>query len=228
MLNTNIQTILATIDQSARKAKRNLNEIKLVAVSKKVNIEQIQKAIDYGLHIFGESYLQEAVPKIRHFSDQIKWHFIGHIQSNKAKQVAELFNVVETVGSYKVAKILDNHARALNKQLEILVQINIGKEQQKSGVPFEEAESLLRLLTKETNLHISGLMAIPPYNIDPEKSRPYYREIKKLATRLAIQRLFRNNDCVELSMGMSGDYSIAIEEGATIIRVGTAIFGERT
>lgn len=192
-----------------------------------MGIDKIQQVIDCGQTLFGENYVQEATDKIQHFPKTINWHFIGHLQSNKAKQVAELFDVVETVDRLNVALALDKYAKLLKKKLAILVQVNTGREKQKSGVLPDETESFLRLVRKETDLRVLGLMTIPPFSPNPEESRPYFRELKNLAELLAAQYLFTDNDNVELSMGMSGDYSVAIEEGATIIRVGTALFGAR-
>ena len=227
MISDNLTHILETIEQTARNTGRNHKKIKLVAVSKWMGTETIQQAIDCGQILFGESYLQEASGKIQHFPRTINWHFIGHLQSNKAKQAAELFDVVETVDRLNVAQALDKHAKLLKKELAVLVQVNTGREKQKSGILPEETESFLRLITKETDLRVLGLMTMPPFFADPEKSRPYFQELKILAELLAAQNLFTDNDNVELSMGMSGDYPVAIEEGATIIRVGTALFGAR-
>ncbi len=227
MICNNLKHILATIAQSADKAGRNQNDIKLVAVSKFVEVDRIQQAIDCGQTLFGENYLQEAANKILCFDNTINWHFIGHLQSNKAKQVVELFDVIETVDRLKVARALDNHAKKINKKISIFVQVNTGREQQKSGVRPEDTEALLQLIKNETDLSVVGLMTMPPYFPEPEKSRPYFRELKNLAQRLATLNLFADNNKVELSMGMSGDYPVAIEEGATIVRVGTALFGTR-
>lgn len=227
MIRDNIIEILNTIDQTARNVGRNPKKIKLVAVSKWMDIEKIQLAIDCGQILFGENYLQEASSKIQHFPSTIKWHFIGHLQSNKAKQAAELFDIVETVTRLNVAQALDRHTKLLKKELAVLIQVNTGREKQKSGVLPEETEHFLRLINKETDLRVLGLMTMPPFFSDPEKSRPYFRELKNLAKSLGAQHLFMDNDNIELSMGMSGDYSVAIEEGATIIRVGTALFGAR-
>lgn len=227
MICDNLTRILNTIAQTARNAGRNPKKIKLVAVSKWMDIKQIQQAIDCGQILFGENYLQEASGKIQHFPRTINWHFTGHLQSNKAKQAAELFDVVETVDRLSVAQALDKHAKLLKKELSVLVQVNTGREKQKSGILPEETEHLLRLIAKETNLRILGLMTLPPFFSDPEKSRPYFKELKNLAELLAAQDLFTDNNNVELSMGMSGDYPVAIQEGATIVRVGTALFGAR-
>lgn len=227
MICSNLTHILDTITQTAIKIGRDPADIQLVAVSKRMSIDAIQRAIDCGQTLFGENYLQEATDKIPHFPKTINWHFIGHLQTNKAKQVAELFDIVETVDSLKVARILDNYSKSLNKKLSILIQVNTGREKQKSGILPEETESFLRQITEETNLQVLGLMTMPPFSTDPEKSRVHFNALKMLADRLAAQRLFANNNKVELSMGMSGDYRVAIEEGATIVRVGTALFGAR-
>ncbi|WP_028318588.1 YggS family pyridoxal phosphate-dependent enzyme [Desulfobulbus elongatus] len=227
MIRDNLARILATIARSAKKAGRRPEEVKLVAVSKTVGVEPILAAVHSGQMVFGENYLQEAASKIPLLPAALQWHFIGHLQSNKARQAAELFEVIETVDRWKLAVALDSHARSLHKNLSILVQVNIGREPQKSGVLPEEAEALLSRVAGETSLRVLGLMAMPPYFPDPEKSRPYFRELRQLAQRLATLNLFTDNTRVDLSMGMSNDYSIAIEEGATLVRVGTALFGSR-
>jgi len=228
MICDNLTQLLDTIAQTAINCGRDPQEITLVAVSKGVKADQIRQAIDSGQTIFGENYLQEAAEKILHLPQEISWHFIGHLQTNKARLAAELFDIVETVDRLKVAQALDKQAKSLKKKLSILVQVNTGKEKQKSGVFPEEAEQLIRLIAQTTDLRLIGLMTIPPYFADPENSRPYFKALKTLAERLAAQSLFADNNQVALSMGMSGDYQVAIEEGATIIRVGTALFGVRT
>lgn len=228
MIRDNLHQISNTIRESALKVGRNPDEIKLVAVSKTVAPALIQEAVDCGQMLFGENYLQEAANKISLFPRETQWHFIGHLQSNKARQAAELFQVVETVDRWKIAKLLDEHAKHLGKTLSILIQINLGRERQKSGVSPEDVEQLLRKITQTTNLRVLGLMTMPPFFDLPEQSRPYFRELKKLSLQLAAMDLFADNTNVALSMGMSNDYPIAIEEGATIVRVGTALFGSRS
>jgi len=227
MIRDNLARILETITQTARHVGRNPEEIKLVAVSKTIGVDLMREAVDSGQILFGESYLQEAVGKIPLFPSTVNWHFIGHLQSNKVKQAVELFHVIETVDRWKVAKALDSQATILKKELSVLLQINIGREKQKSGVLPEEAEALLHLIAQETDLRVLGLMTMPPFFSDPERSRPYFQELRKLAQRLAALNLFADNRQVELSMGMSNDYPIAVEEGATLVRVGTALFGAR-
>jgi hypothetical protein len=227
MISDNLRQIKANIATAANKAGRDPQTVKLVAVSKYVPIERIQEAVDAGQRLFGENYLQEAAEKIERLQGDISWHFIGHLQSNKAKQAASLFPMVETVDRLKIARALDNQASQLGKELSILIQVNVGREAQKSGVLPEEAPTLLRTIQAETNLKVCGLMTMPPFFDAPEKSRPFFRQLKELADELASKRLFTDNSHVELSMGMSGDYEVAIEEGATIVRVGTALFGSR-
>jgi pyridoxal phosphate enzyme (YggS family) len=228
MLTHNLHHILDTIAQSAHRAGRNPQDIQLVAVSKLVGVEQIREAVASGQMVFGENYLQEAAEKIPCLPPAVRWHFIGHLQSNKAKQAAALFDMVETIDRFKTAQALDHQAQQLGKHLSILLQVNIGREPQKSGVLPEDAEDLLRLITEKTGLQVRGLMTMPPYFSDPEKSRPYFSALQQLATALAKHNLFADATRIELSMGMSNDYPVAIEEGATIVRVGTALFGART
>jgi PLP dependent protein len=227
MISDNLAQILETIAQSARKVGRNPEDIKLIAVSKMIGVDLIRQAMESGQTLFGENYLQEAADKITLFPPTINWHFIGHLQSNKVKQAVELFDVIETVDRWKIAKALDNQAKNQRKKLSVLIQVNTGREKQKSGVLPEAAEGLLRQVAQESDLRVLGLMTMPPFFHDPEKSRPYFRELKDLAKRLAALNLFADNRHVELSMGMSGDYPIAVEEGATLVRVGTALFGTR-
>jgi len=227
MISDNLAQIRSNITAAAAKAGRDASSIKLVAVSKFVPADRIQEALRCGQTLFGENYLQEAEEKIPLVGADAKWHFIGHLQSNKAKLAAALFDMVETVDRLKIAKALDTHAKQLGKTLSILIQVNIGRELQKSGVLPEETKDLLLAIRKETDLPVLGLMTMPPFFDAPEKSRPYFRELRLLANQLAGQHLFSDNSRVELSMGMSGDYQVAIEEGATIVRVGTAIFGIR-
>lgn len=227
MICTNIQTIRDTITKAAVRSGRNPNEIQLVAVSKRVDMEQIVQAASCGQQVFGENYIQEAQQKIPVLNHTIRWHFIGHLQSNKARQAVELFDVIETIDRLKIAKALDQYAQAANKTMEILVQVNIGREKQKHGVLPEHTQDLVQTIREETQLKILGLMGMPPWTSDPEENRKYFRYLKELAETLAEKKLFSNNSKVQLSMGMSADYEIAIEEGATLVRVGTAIFGQR-
>jgi PLP dependent protein len=223
----NLTTILNKIEQTAMRAGRNPKDIRLVAVSKKMPTEYIEKAMEGGQKIFGENYLQDAQKKIEEIGPGPEWHFIGHIQSNKAKSVATLFNMVHTVDRLKLAKALNSHASSIGKILPVLVQVNVGQEKQKAGAHPDEAEELLKALQQLDSLHVMGLMTMPPYTENVEEVRPYFRALREIAEEYTRKEYFYQKDKIELSMGMSHDFEVAIEEGATLIRVGTAIFGPR-
>ncbi|MDD5757752.1 MAG: YggS family pyridoxal phosphate-dependent enzyme [Desulfobulbaceae bacterium] len=212
------------ISLAARRSGRQACDITLVAVSKRVTVLSLQETIAAGQGVFGENYLQEAAEKIAALP-AVTWHFIGGLQSNKARQVAELFQVVETVDRIKIAQALENQLVALEKSLQVYVQVNIGREGQKSGVLPEHVEALVAGIKACPHLVLAGLMAMPPYHPDPEASRPFFRQMKGLADDLLRRGVVSRP--LGLSMGMSADFEIAIEEGATVVRVGTALFGER-
>ncbi len=228
----NLSQIQTNIIETAQKVNRDPGDIKLVAVSKRFPSEVIKEAAKAGQLIFGENYIQEAAEKINqleNFDTSIKLHFIGHVQSNKAKLAASISHMIETVDSIKLAKALNRHLSQLNKDLNILIQVNIGNDQNKSGVKTEQTEALLTAIKTEklNHLKVRGLMTIPPFTPNLEDARQYFKALRQHATELANKELFINNEKVELSMGMSRDYQIAIEEGATLVRIGTALFGSR-
>lgn len=227
MIRENLRLIQASIARAAEKSGRTPEEITLVAVTKTVPIAAIQETIRCGHNFFGENYIQEAAGKIPCCPPDTNWHFIGHLQSNKAKQAVKLFQVIETVDRWEIARILNKYARQLNRYPSILIQVNLGRERQKSGILSEHLEDLLHRIGQETALPVLGLMTMPPYFSDPEQSRPYFQQLKELSMQLARKNLFADNSNVVLSMGMSNDYTVAIEEGATTIRVGSALFGTR-
>ncbi len=233
MLLENLTEIKHRIATAASRADRSHTDIKLVAVSKRIPPDRIIKAIELGHFVFGENYVQEAIDKIpyiqtRRTGHKISFHFIGKLQSNKAKKAAELFNVIETIDSSKLAMTLEKHCAILNKPLAVYIQVNIAREKQKSGVMAENCEKLLRGLTQCQFLRIMGLMTMPPYSPDPEDVRPFFKQLRQLSEKLTAKGLLGRHGPVELSMGMSGDFEVAIEEGATVVRIGTAIFGART
>lgn len=227
MISYNLQHIKQQILATALKCERDPAGIRLVAVSKKMATSHIREAIDGGQLLFGENYIQEAAQKKEELGDTASFHFIGHLQSNKAKLAAQIFQMIETVDRYKLAVALDKELKLLGKSLDVLVQVNIGEEPQKSGILPRDAEGLLKQLIPLSNLKVRGLMAIPPYTDTPEQTRPHFKALRLLAEEMNQKKYFSDTTQVELSMGMSSDYTIAIEEGATLIRVGTAIFGHR-
>jgi len=223
----NIRSTLERIAAIAQECGRDPQEIQLVAVSKLFPASAIDEAILAGQTVFGENYIQEAQTKIEELGDRCRFHFIGHLQSNKAKLACRLFDVIETVDSLKLAKTLDRHLQELGRSMKVLLQVNIGKDENKSGAAAERTEDLLRNVRTLPNLEVIGLMTMPPFTDDPEDARPYFRQLRQLAEQLANKGLFPPERKVELSMGMSNDFHVAIQEGATIVRVGTAIFGHR-
>jgi len=222
-----LETINRKIAHATERSGRTRDSVRLVAVSKRQSMEKIMQAASCGQLLFGENYLQEAQGKITGCKKRLCWHFIGHLQSNKAGLAVKLFDVIETVDRIKIARLLDKYAQQSGKHMEILLQVNIGREKQKHGVLPEDTEALLRAVLQETGCKVRGLMTMPPWSARPEDSRPFFRELRRLSEQLADKGLFANQDKIELSMGMSADYTIAIEEGATLVRVGTALFGRR-
>jgi len=215
------------IRQKALACGRDPDDVELIAVSKKQSLDKITSIHACGQKIFGENYLQEAQEKMQHCPHDLCWHFIGHLQSNKVAAAVEHFDVIQTVDRIKIARKIQLHASKMNKTQHILVQVNVGREKQKSGVLPEDAEELLTMIAQEPNIRVLGLMTMPPWSSDPEEARPYFRHLRELGEMLSGKGLFASRDRVELSMGMSGDYLVAIEEGATMVRIGTALFGTR-
>lgn len=227
MIPENLERIREEIVHSAAKAGRSPKDIKLVAVSKRFPVDIILKAFHAGQRLFGENYIQEVTHKREELPPEAKFHFIGHLQSNKAKVAAQSCAMIETVDRLKLAKILNTYLGKSEKKLQILVQVNIGNEPQKSGVLPEDTEELLTQLQVLANLDVRGLMTMPPFETNPELSRPHFSRLRQLLERLKSKGFFKTQENPELSMGMSNDFKVAIEEGATIVRVGTAIFGNR-
>lgn len=223
----NIEIINRKIRLSVQSSNRCLDDVRLVAVSKRFPLSSIELAQKTGQCLFGENYIQEAKDKFNTIQSKPNFHFIGHLQSNKAKAACDIFTMVETVDRYSLAKSLNKHMVNKGKTLDILIQVNIGNDPNKAGVSEVDSEKLLDDIQDLSSLNICGLMTIPPLTKSAEEARPYFSALRKLSEKLAQKELFANNEKVELSMGMSKDFHIAIEEGATLIRVGTAIFGQR-
>lgn len=210
---------------AARSAGRKPDEVRLVAVSKLHGAKRVRDALAAGQAVFGENYVQEAADKIQAVGPGPEWHFIGHLQSNKAKLAAGLFSVVQTVDRLKLAKALDRHAGEIGKKLGVLLQVNVGGEAQKSGCAPQDAPALAQAVAGLENLRLMGLMTMPPFFGEPERARPLFAQLRELAQTLAAN--LPPGSMSELSMGMSGDFEAAIKEGATLVRVGTSIFGSR-
>ncbi|BEQ15185.1 YggS family pyridoxal phosphate-dependent enzyme [Desulfoferula mesophila] len=221
----NLALITARIAAAAKASGRKPEQVRLVAVSKTHGPGAVKEALAAGQILFGENYVQEAQDKIPAVGPGPSWHFIGHLQSNKAKVVAELFDVVQSVDRLKLAKALDRRAGELGRKLGVLLQVNVGGEAQKSGCAPAEAANLAQEVAKLEHLELTGLMTMPPFFDDPQRARPLFAQLRELAVRLG--RDLPEGAMRHLSMGMSGDFEAAIAEGATLVRVGTAIFGQR-
>ena len=218
----------ARIAQAARRCGRDPDEIRLVAVAKKHGIEAIGEAIAAGARIIGENYIQEAQNKFTALPHQpVAWHFIGHLQTNKAKYAIRLFELIHTVDSLKLASALNSQAQKAGKVQQVLVQANISGEQTKSGVSAQDALSVIQKMSLLPHIKVKGLMTMPPYFDQPEKTRPFFVALRDLRAHIRAHQI-PNIDMIELSMGMSADFEVAIEEGATLVRIGTDIFGERS
>lgn len=212
--------------EAAIRGGRAADSVKLVGATKNVDVHRIREAVSAGLEILGENYVQEARDKIEQLAEEVKWHFIGHLQTNKAKYAIKLFDLIETVDSIRLADELNRRAQRLGRVIPITVQVNLAGEISKGGVQTVECISFIRHISELPNLQIKGLMTMPPFFNQPERARPYFRQLRELSREIAEAQL-PGVEMKELSMGMSGDFEVAIEEGATLIRVGTAIFGER-
>jgi pyridoxal phosphate enzyme (YggS family) len=227
-IQSRLKRIKDRITEAALACGRDPKAVKLVAVSKTVPADRVSAAINAGVTDLGENYVQEAREKIEALGrETVIWHLIGHLQSNKAKYAVKLFDLIHSVDSLKLAKELDRRARAVGKVQKVLVQVNISREATKSGIETEQAVALVRQMARFDNLAICGLMTMPPYFNSPEKVRPYFRALKDLHDLIRTEGI-RNVSMAELSMGMTGDFEAAIQEGATLVRIGTAIFGERS
>jgi PLP dependent protein len=226
----NIAEVRSRIDAAAHRASRNADEITVMAVSKTFPAESIREAYAAGLRVFGENRVQEFATKVDALRDlsAAEWHLIGHLQTNKAAKAAELFGAIDSVDSVRLAEKLNAFAEGAGKNLSILIEINVGGEAAKSGIApgSAELEQILQGAPQWRGLRIRGLMTVPPYADDPESSRLYFRQLRQIRDAIAARALPQVEMTV-LSMGMSHDFEVAIEEGATCVRVGTAIFGTR-
>jgi len=223
---SNIRMIRERIAAAAARAGRDPDGIQLMAVSKTVPPERILQAVDAGITLFGENYVQEAREKIPAIGHNLSWHMIGHLQTNKVKYVITLFDWIHSVDRLELARELDKRAGQQARKLQVLIEVNVSGEASKSGAEPSQVLELVRQISGLPHLNVRGLMTLPPYSDDPEQSRPYFQALSQLRDEISVAAI-PNIRMDELSMGMTDDFEVAIEEGATIIRVGRAIFGER-
>ena len=223
----NCARVREQVAEAARRCGRDPQTVRIIAASKTKPFELIEQAIGAGITDLGENYVQEAADKIARISAPVVWHMIGHLQRNKASRAVELFDVIQTVDSVALADALARHGERCGHVVRVLVEVNLGDEATKHGVDAAEVERLIGSLADRRWLLLDGLMAIPPPGNSPEDSRPFFRRLRELRDRLRTAAA-PNCPLRELSMGMTDDFPVAIEEGATMVRIGTAIFGERT
>jgi len=222
----NYRQILDRIGEAAAKRGRNPKDIKLLAAAKAQSIDSVRAAVAAGVAPIGENYVQEAQERKAQIQQSVEWHMIGHLQRNKAKAAVEIFDLIESLDSVALARELEKQGKRIGKKIRALVEVNLAGEESKSGIAKADLASLLEAIAELKHVTVEGLMTVPPFREDPEEIRPYFRELRELKDKLNAQRI-PNVDLAELSMGMTHDYSVAIEEGATIVRIGTALFGPR-
>ena len=226
MLKDNLNEVRDRMASAARRAGRNPEDILLIAASKGVGVERLREGLAAGIRVFGESKVQEAMPKVHALEKEAQWHFIGHLQSNKAKYVVGKFELIHSVDSIELSEEINSKAQKKEAIQSILLEVNISGEKGKFGVLPDEVMEIVKAISGLTAVSLKGLMTVPPYSESPEDVRPCFRMLRELR-----DNVMRHGVCPadfrELSMGMSGDFEVAIEEGATMVRIGTAIFGNR-
>jgi pyridoxal phosphate enzyme (YggS family) len=218
-IRANLDRVRERVARAAERAGRRASDVLLIGVSKTVEVARIRQAIDAGVAALGENRVQEARDKVSEIGRPVPWHLIGHLQTNKVRDALELFDVIHSLDRLDLAKELDKRARARGRTVDVLVEVNVAAEVSKGGVAPDGLGDLLDSVAAMSSLKVRGLMAVPPEAKDPDDSRVWFRALRKLGEHYSFS---------ELSMGMSGDFEVAIEEGATMVRVGTAIFGPRT
>ena len=225
-ISENIRRTEANIREACIRAGREMQDVTMIAVSKTKPIDMLQEAYDCGCRHFGENKVQELTDKYEQLPKDIKWHMIGHLQRNKVKYIVDKAYLIHSVDSLRLAEEISKEAGKKGITAHILVEVNIAGEETKFGIAKEEAEELIREIAKLPSIQIEGLMAIAPYVENPEKNRQYFEDLYNLSVDIEQKNIDNSNMSV-LSMGMTGDYEVAVEEGATYVRIGTGIFGER-
>ena len=227
MLAENLQEVRAEMEAAARRAGRDPGEVMLLAVTKTHPVAVVREAIAAGLTELGENRVQELLEKQAQITDPVRWHLIGHLQTNKVKNVVGRVALIHSVESLRLAEEISRKAVALGLVQNVLVELNMAGEESKFGIKPEECRAFLRQIAPLPGLKVKGLMTVAPFVEDPERNRVYFRQMRELSVDIAAEKL-DNVDMEHLSMGMSNDFAVAVEEGATIVRVGTRLFGERT
>lgn len=226
MVTENLKSVEEKINRACERCGRKREEVTLIAVSKTKPVEMMEEALQSGIRTFGENKVQEIVKKQPLLPDGLDWHMIGHLQRNKVRQIAGKVAMIHSVDSLRLAEQIQKEYKNLDIMAKILIEVNIAGEESKFGLASEETEELIRKIAQMPNLRVCGLMTIAPFTDDPEKNRIHFSNLRKLLVDINSKNI-DNISMTELSMGMTGDYEVAIEEGATMVRVGTGIFGDR-
>ena len=226
MIAEQLQTVRNEITEACKRSGRNPEEVTLIAVSKTKPVSMIEEAIQAGQTVFGENKVQELCSKYEVLPKNLTWHLIGHLQRNKVKYIADKAALIHSVDSLRLAETIDQEGKKHNRVIPVLIEVNVAEEDTKFGVTVEETLPLIEEISKLSNIQVKGLMTIAPYVDNPEENRPVFRRLKKLSVDIDSKNM--NNVYMDiLSMGMTNDYQVAVEEEATMVRVGTGIFGER-
>ena len=226
MVAENLVQVQKNIEESCKKVNRDPGEVTLIAVSKTKPVEMLQEAYAAGARVFGENKVQEIVDKYDQMPADVQWHMIGHLQRNKVKYIVDKAELIHSVDSLRLAETINHEGEKIQRVIPVLIEVNVAQEETKFGVSVEETMSLIEEICKLPYVQIQGLMTIAPYVPDPEENRPVFRKLKQLSVDISSKNM--NNVHMDiLSMGMTNDYQVAVEEGATMVRVGTGIFGER-
>ncbi len=215
MINKNLEIVRQNIEAAARKAGRDPKDARLICVTKEANSSQILDAVSQGVTELGENRVKDAALKHQAIADKATWHLIGHLQTNKVKDAVRMFALIHSVDSIRLAQYIDKEAKKIGKVQEVLIEVNVSGEKAKFGIPPDGLGKMLESIKDFSNIKVKGLMAMTPLTDNPQKSRPHFKTLKELRDRYSLE---------ELSMGMTQDYEVAVEEGATIVRVGRAIF----
>lgn len=226
MVKENLEEVERRINEACARVNRDRSEVTLIAVSKTKPVSMVEEAMDCNIIEFGENKVQELTNKYEQLPKSLHWHLIGHLQRNKVKYIVDKVCLIHSVDSYKLAEAISIEAVKKEVDVKILIEVNVAEEESKFGVTVSEAVELTEQISKLPNVFIEGLMTIAPFVENPEENRQYFKKLKQLAVDIEEKNIDNVNMSV-LSMGMTGDYEVAIEEGATMIRVGTGIFGER-
>ena len=226
MVAENLAQVQKNIEESCGNVNRDPGEVTLIAVSKTKPVEMLREAYDAGARVFGENKVQEIVDKYDHMPSDVKWHKIGHLQRNKVKYIVDKVAMIHSVDSFRLAETIEKEAAKKNVTVPILIEVNVAQEESKYGLKPEEVLPFIEEIADFSHIQIKGLMTIAPYVENAEENREIFRELKKLSVDIAAKNI-NNVTMSVLSMGMTGDYMVAVQEGATMVRVGTGIFGAR-